>query len=155
MTLKGQEAVVAERRIYVVAGAVMGGVWAWGSGTPAWEHALRLLALVVCAGVLMSLAHRRRARLGRPVERRLHSGLLVGKVLLVAAALLLDQLLGLWVAEPSLITAFVLFAGIAAGGPALYRRLARDGGGAGDGGGAADGRPAPSDRRVLSGADAQ
>lgn len=140
---------MAERRIYVIAGAVMGGVWAWGSDTPAWEHALRLLAIVVCAGVLMSLAHRRRARLGRPVERRLHSGLLVGKVLLVAAALLLDQLLGLWFSDPSLITAVVLFAGIAAGGPALHRRLTRDGRGTGDP------RSAPSDRRVLSGVDAQ
>ncbi|MEU8839190.1 hypothetical protein AB0D97_08650 [Streptomyces roseus] len=138
-----------ERRIYAVAGVVMGGVWAWGSGTPAWEHALRLLALVVCAGALMALVHRRRARLGRPVERRLHRGLLVGKVLLVGAALLLDQLLGLWVSEPSLITAGLLFAGIAAGGPALHRRLARDGSGTGNR------RAAPSDRRVLSGADAR
>ncbi|GHE38969.1 hypothetical protein CP980_31360 [Streptomyces vinaceus] len=139
---------MAERRIYVVAGAVMGGIWAWGSGTPAWEHALRLLVLVVCAAVLMSLAHRRRARLGRPVHRRLHSGLLAGKVLLVAAALLLDQLLGPWVSEPSLITAVVLFAGIAAGGPALHRWLSRGGGGA------PDRRSEPSGRRVLSGVDA-
>ncbi|KOU21223.1 hypothetical protein ADK52_24055 [Streptomyces sp. WM6372] len=138
-----------ERRIYVVAGAVMGLVWAWGSGAPAWEHALRLLALVACAAVAMTLAHRRRARLGRPVDRRLHSGLLLGKVLLVAAALLLDQLLGLWVSEPSLITAAVLFVGIAAGGPALHRRLARDGGGT------RSRRPAPADRRVLTGADAE
>ncbi|MFI6149997.1 hypothetical protein [Streptomyces sp. NPDC051109] len=140
---------MSERRIYVIAGAVMGVVWAWGSGTPAWEHALRLLVLVACAAVAMALAHRRRARLGRPADRRLHSGLLLAKVLLVAAALLLDQLLGLWVSEPSLVTAAVLFAGIAAGGPALHRRLARDGGGAGGG------RPAPSDRRVLTGADAE
>ncbi|MFD5510418.1 hypothetical protein ACFWIB_21900 [Streptomyces sp. NPDC127051] len=143
-----------ERRIhvlvYVVAGAVMGVVWAWGADTPAWEHALRLLALVACAGAAMTLAGRRRARLGRPVHRRLHSGLLLGKVLLVAAALLLDQLLGLWVSEPSLITAVVLFVSIAAGGPALHRRLARARGGT------RGLRPAPSsDRRVLTGADAQ
>ncbi|ROQ94220.1 hypothetical protein EDE04_0633 [Streptomyces sp. 2132.2] len=140
---------MAERRIYVVAGAVMGGVWAWGADTPAWEHALRLLVLVVCAAVLMSLAHRRRARLGRPVDRRLHSGLLAGKVLLVAAALLLDHLLGLWVSEPSPITAVVLFAGIAAGGPALHRWLSRGGGGT------PDRRSEPSGRRVLSGVDAE
>ncbi|MFF4852326.1 hypothetical protein [Streptomyces sp. NPDC001194] len=138
-----------ERRIYVVAGAVMGGVWAWGSDTPAWEHALRLVALVACAALVMSLLHRRRARLGRPVDRRLHSGLLLGKVLLVAGALLLDQVLGLWVSEPSLITAVVLFVGIAAGGPALHRRLARDGSRA------SGRRPAQPDRRVLSGADAK
>ncbi|MFB7051884.1 hypothetical protein [Streptomyces vinaceus] len=143
---------MAERRIYVVAGAVMGGVWAWGSDTPAWEHALRLLVLVVCAAVLMSLAHRRRARLGRPVDRRLHSGLLAGKVLLVVAALLLDQLLGLWVSEPSLITAVVLFVGIAAGGPALHRWLSRDGSGEPD---RPDRLPEPSERRVLSGVDAE
>ncbi|MCC0100011.1 hypothetical protein K7B10_35560 [Streptomyces flavotricini] len=138
-----------ERRIYVVAGAVMGGIWAWGSDTPAWEHALRLVVLVGCAALAMSLLHRRRVRLGRPVDRRLHSGLLLGKVLLVGAALLLDQVLGLWVSEPSLITAVVLFAGIATGGPALHRRLARDGSGAG-------GRqPAPPDRRMLSRVDAE
>ncbi|MFI8261189.1 MULTISPECIES: hypothetical protein [unclassified Streptomyces] len=138
-----------ERRIYVVAGAVMGGVWAWGSDTPAWEHALRLVALVACAALVMSLVHRRRARLGRPVDRRLHSGLLLGKVLLVVGALLLDQVLGLWVSEPSLITAVALFVGIAAGGPALHRRLA------GDGSRASGRRPARPDRRVLSGADAK
>ncbi|MFF0218581.1 hypothetical protein [Streptomyces vinaceus] len=146
---------MAERRIYVVAGAVMGGVWAWGSDTPAWEHALRLLVLVVCAAVLMSLAHRRRARLGRPVDRRLHSGLLAGKVLLVVAALALDQLLGLWVAEPSLITAVVLFAGIAAGGPALHRRLSRGGSGEPDRPDRLPEPSEPSERRVLSGADAE
>ncbi|MFF4104719.1 hypothetical protein [Streptomyces sp. NPDC001903] len=149
---------MSERRIYVVAGAVMGGVWAWGSDTPAWEHALRLVVLVACAALVMSLRHRRRARLGRPVDRRLHCGLLLGKVLLVVAALLLDQLLGLWVAEPSLITAAVLFAGIAAGGPALHRRLARGGSGAGGSRAAGRGTPAartPSDHRVLSGADAR
>ncbi|WP_371645728.1 hypothetical protein OG974_06335 [Streptomyces sp. NBC_00597] len=114
-------------RAYGLAGIVMGAVWVMGSDTTAWEHALRVLALVVCAGAAMALLQRRRARLGRPADHRLHSGLLLGKVLLVAAALIVDGLLGLWIPEPSPITAALLCVAIAVGGPALHRRLSRDG----------------------------
>ncbi|MFJ3201607.1 hypothetical protein [Streptomyces sp. NPDC086989] len=116
--------------VYVLAGAVMGGVWALGSGTPAWEHALRVLALVLCATAAMELLRRRRARLGRlPVGRRLYRGLLLGKVLLVAAALAVDSAIGRWISEPGPVTAAALFAAVALGGPALHRRLAQEAGG--------------------------
>ncbi|KPI33602.1 hypothetical protein OV450_6435 [Actinobacteria bacterium OV450] len=129
---------MAERRTYALAGIAMGAVWIMGSDTSPRDHALRLLALVTAAGVAMALLHRRRARLGRPVDRRLHSGLLLGKVLLVVVALALDGLLGLWVSEPSLITAALLCLIIAFGGPSLHRWLARDGEGRREGR-----RPAP------------
>ncbi|MFJ3201483.1 hypothetical protein [Streptomyces sp. NPDC086989] len=129
---------MAERRTYALAGIAMGAVWIMGSDTSPRDHALRLLALVACAGAAMALLHRRRARLGRPVDRRLHSGLLLGKVLLVFVALALDGLLGLRVSEPSLITAALLCLIIAFGGPSLHRWLARDGEGRHEGR-----RPAP------------
>ncbi|MFE2140669.1 hypothetical protein ACFXA3_02740 [Streptomyces sp. NPDC059456] len=139
-----------ERRTYALAGIVMGAVWIMGSDTSPRDHALRLLALVACAGTAMALLHRRRARLGRPVDRRLHSGLLVGKVLLVVVALALDGLLGLWISEPSLVTAALLCLFIAFGGPCLHRWLAR-----GRKGGPEGRRPVPpADARVLSGAGA-
>ncbi|AYV31841.1 hypothetical protein HET69_18060 [Streptomyces sp. CJ_13] len=132
--------------VYVLAGIVMGVVWALGSDTPAWEHALRVLALVGCAAAAMTLLHRRRARLGRPVDHRLHSSLLLGKVLLVAAALVVDELLGRWVSDPSLITATLLAVTIAVGGPALHRRLSHGGSGP-------TAQAAPADPRVLCAAE--
>ncbi|MFJ3925197.1 hypothetical protein [Streptomyces sp. NPDC090022] len=128
--------------MYAVAGIVMGAVWVLGSDTPAWEHALRLVALVVCAGAAMTLVHRRRVRLGRPADHRLHAGLLLAKILLVVAALVLDGVLGLWLSEPSVITAVALTVSIAAGGPALHRWLSGKASGAGAGAGAGHG-PGP------------
>ncbi|MFF4452001.1 hypothetical protein [Streptomyces goshikiensis] len=132
--------------VYVLAGIVMGAVWALGSDAPAWEHALRVLVLVGCVAVAMTPLRRRRARLGRPVDHRLHSGLLLGKVLLVAAALFVDELLGRWISDPTLITAVLLAVTIAVGGPALHRRLSRGGTGP-------TVRAAPADPRVLCAAE--
>ncbi|AKL69396.1 hypothetical protein [Streptomyces sp. Mg1] len=128
--------------VYALAGIVMGVVWALGSDTPAWEHALRVLALVGCVVVVMTPLRRRRARLGRPVDHRLHSSLLLGKVLLVAAALVVDGLLGRWISDPSLITAVLLAVTIAVGGPALHRKLSHVAP-------APTAPPAPAEPRVL------
>ncbi|MFE9841475.1 hypothetical protein [Streptomyces goshikiensis] len=133
--------------VYALAGIVMGVVWALGSDTPAWEHALRVLALVGCAAVVMTLLRRRRARLGRPVDHRLHSSLLLGKVLLVAAALVVDDLLGRWISDPSLITAALLAVTIAVGGPALHRKLSHGGRGP-------TAHPVPAEPRVLCAVEA-
>ncbi|MEV7558320.1 hypothetical protein [Streptomyces sp. NPDC089795] len=109
---------------YAAVGAAVGGVWALGGDTPAWEHALRVLVVVLCVSVVGRFVGRRLVRVGRaPVDRRLFFGLVAGKVLLVAVALLVDQLAGLWCAEPALITAGFLFVLVTVGGPALHGRL--------------------------------
>ncbi|MER6445962.1 hypothetical protein DEJ51_31480 [Streptomyces venezuelae] len=111
---------------YAAAGAAVGGVWALGGDMPAWEHALRVLAVVLCVSVAARLVGPRLARAGRtPVDRGLFFGLVAAKVLLVAVALLVDQLVGLWFPDPALITAGFLFVLVAAGGPVLHGRLSR------------------------------
>ncbi|MFB7260371.1 hypothetical protein [Streptomyces nojiriensis] len=109
---------------YAAAGAAVGAVWAFGGDMPAWEHALRVLVVVLCVSVAGRLVGRRLVRAGRtPVDRGLFFGLVAAKVLLVAVALLVDQLAGLWFSEPALVTAGFLFALVAVGGPALHGRL--------------------------------
>ncbi|WKV70477.1 hypothetical protein AW27_002485 [Streptomyces sp. PCS3-D2] len=115
---------------YAAAGAAMGVVWAFGGDTPAWEHALRVLVLVLCVSVVGRLVGRRLARSGRAqLDRRLFLGLAAAKVLLVAVALVVDQVVGLWFSDPALITAGILFAAVTLGGPVLHARLSRGGGG--------------------------
>ncbi|MGZ9935127.1 hypothetical protein ACXNSR_35230 [Streptomyces sp. NC-S4] len=114
---------------YAAAGAAVGGIWALGGDMPAWEHALRVLVVVLCVSVAGRLAGRRLARTGRtPVDRGLFFGLVAAKVLLVAVALLVDRLAGLWFSEPALITAGFLFVLVTAGGPALHGRLSHGAG---------------------------
>ncbi|MFE7098923.1 hypothetical protein [Streptomyces erythrochromogenes] len=117
-----------KRFAYAAAGAAVGAVWAFGGNTPAWEHALRVLLVVLCVSVAGRLVGRRLARTGRaPLDRSLFLGLVAAKVLLVAVALLVDWAAGLWFSEPALITAGILFVVVALGGPALHGRLAHGG----------------------------
>ncbi|MFB6820776.1 hypothetical protein ACFCXA_04185 [Streptomyces virginiae] len=119
--------------VYAAAGAAVGGIWALGGDMPAWEHALRVLVVVLCVSVAGRFVGRRLARSGRAlVDRRLFFGLVAGKVLLVAVALLIDQLAGLWFADPALITAGFLFVLVALGGPALHGRLSHGTAGPGE-----------------------
>ncbi|MFD9480474.1 hypothetical protein [Streptomyces nojiriensis] len=111
---------------YAAAGAAVGGVWAFGGDTPAWEHALRVLVVVLCVSVAGRFVGRRLARAGHtPVDRGLFFGLVAAKALLVAVALVVDWLAGLWFSEPALITAGFLFVLVTVGGPALHGRLSR------------------------------
>ncbi|MFJ6785501.1 hypothetical protein [Streptomyces yangpuensis] len=110
---------------YAAAGAVVGAVWAFGADMPAWEHALRVLVIVLCVSVAGRLVAPRLARAGRaPLDRDLFLGLVAAKVLLVGVALLVDWAAGLWFSEPALITAGFLFVLVTLGGPVLHGRLA-------------------------------
>lgn len=109
---------------YAAAGAAVGAVWLLGGDMPAWEHALRVLGVVLSVSVAARVVGPRLARAGRaPLDRKLFFGLVAAKLLLVGVALLVDWLAGLWFAEPALITAGFLFVTVAAAGPALHGRL--------------------------------
>ncbi|NLU68842.1 hypothetical protein [Streptomyces sp. HNM0574] len=115
------------RAVYALAGLVMGVMWIRGGDEPAWEHALRVLVLVLVAPPVVHLVRRlRQRRRGEaPSGRQLPvARLTVAKVLLVGAGLGCDWLLGHWLAEPSRATAVGLCALIAAGGPKLHIRAA-------------------------------
>ncbi|MGW2036802.1 hypothetical protein [Streptomyces virginiae] len=109
---------------YAAAGVAVGAVWVLGGDMPAWEHALRVLVVVLCVSVAGRAVGPRLARAGRtPLDRKVFFGLVAAKVLLVGVALLVDWLAGLWFAEPALITAGFLFVAVTVGGPALHDRL--------------------------------
>ncbi|MFE9687239.1 hypothetical protein [Streptomyces sp. NPDC006285] len=75
---------------YLILGLIMGGLWAWHAGAPLWEHAVRLLALLLIGPPLLHRARaRRRRRLGLEGEPRLSLvRLTLLKLWLVALALL-------------------------------------------------------------------
>ncbi|RKT87412.1 hypothetical protein SAMN05421805_113125 [Saccharopolyspora antimicrobica] len=106
---------------YAVAALVIGGAWAFGWDVPLWQHALRLLVIVL---VLPPIVHLARRRLRRPVTAyppMRH--LVVAKVLLVAGAVGLELLLNRWTWWAPFITAAALAATVAVGGPPWHRKL--------------------------------
>ncbi|MFB7214049.1 hypothetical protein [Streptomyces sp. NPDC056255] len=106
---------------YIAVGLGIGGAWLLGRDVPPWEHALRLLAIVVVVPPAVHLLRRRRARATLPHLPLRH--LVAAKVLLVGAALGLDALLALWTVWAPVATALTLTLIVAVGGPPLHQRL--------------------------------
>lgn len=119
---------VPSRRAIRIGYAVAGGFFAWrwasaGHG-PAWQHAVQVLVMMAVLTAAVQLVRwRRRRGAGRPEAFRLPlRELLLGKALLVAAALGAEYLLARWTAHAQLVVGAGLFAAIALGGPALHSR---------------------------------
>ncbi|MEV5481690.1 MULTISPECIES: hypothetical protein [Streptomyces] len=110
--------------LYLVAGLVMGGVWAWNHDSPLWEHAVKLLVLLFVAAPLLHLARSRRAA-RRPAHRHRLSfvRLATAKIALVVLALGASWLLEDSMPHPDLIVAAGLAAVITLLGPLLHRCL--------------------------------
>ncbi|MFI1158901.1 hypothetical protein [Streptomyces sioyaensis] len=110
--------------LYLVAGLVMGGVWALNHGSPLWEHAVKLLVLLFVAAPLLHLARGRRAA-RRPAHRRRLSfvRLATAKITLVVLALGTSWLLEDLMPHPDLVVAAGLAAVITLLGPLLHRYL--------------------------------
>ncbi|WP_027946817.1 hypothetical protein [Amycolatopsis taiwanensis] len=112
----------AVRLGYTAAGLAIGVAWALGWDRPIWEHALRLLVLVLVVPPIIHLVRRRTGRTaGHPPLRHL----VVAKVLLVAAAIGLEVLLDHWTSWSALLTALALTITVAVGGPSLHHTLLR------------------------------
>ncbi|WP_405780933.1 hypothetical protein [Streptomyces sp. NBC_00859] len=109
---------------YPIAGLVMAGMWLRGAGSPAWEHALRVLVVVLVIPPVIHLVRRRRERrFGAAASHQVPLRRLVAlKVVLVGAALCCDWLLRTRVPEPATITAAGLLVAVALGGPAFHQR---------------------------------
>lgn len=111
-------------RLYLVAGLVMGGIWAWNHGAPLWEHAVKLLVVLFVGAPLLHLARSRRA--ARRPARRLRLSfvrLATAKVTLVALALGASWLLEDSMTHPDLAVAAGLATVITLLGPLLHRHL--------------------------------
>ncbi|WP_432000941.1 hypothetical protein [Streptomyces sioyaensis] len=110
--------------VYLVAGLVMGGVWAWNQGSPLWEHAVKLLVLMFVAAPLLRRVRSRRA--ARRPARRLQLSfvrLATAKVALVALAIGASWLLEDSMRNPDLAVAAGLTTVITVLGPLLHRYL--------------------------------
>jgi len=120
-------AALAIRIRYLVAGVVLGLIWAWHADEPPWEHVLRLVVVVLILAPILRLAPQ---LLGvRGVRSRSRSvswpRLLAAKVPLLALALLADWGLHHWMTATAsgLVTAAALAAAVATLGPVLHARL--------------------------------
>ncbi|MEV7465647.1 hypothetical protein AB0O20_03900 [Streptomyces kronopolitis] len=111
-------------RVYLVAGLVMGGIWAWNHGAPLWEHAVKLLVVLFVGAPLLHLARGRRAARRPPRRLRLSFvRLAAAKVALVALALGASWLLEGSMTDPDLAVAAGLTTVITLLGPFLHRHL--------------------------------
>ncbi|MFE2162053.1 hypothetical protein ACFW9M_30125 [Streptomyces lydicus] len=109
---------------YLVAGLVMGGIWALNQGEPLWEHAAKLLVLLFVAAPLLHLARRRRtARHPEHRHRLSFVRLAVAKVALIALALGAGWLLDGAMDHPDLAVAAGLTTVVSLVGPLLHRLL--------------------------------
>ena len=106
---------------YAVIGVVLGGAWAANWGLPPWEHALRLVVLLLVVVPVVNLARSRHLRRrGRPAEPSSHlRGLVISKVILVALALVVEIALERWLplGTATTVVALLLFVVVVVAGP--------------------------------------
>lgn len=116
---------------YAVFGAIIGGLWLWNSGEPAWVHALRTaLFVVVVLPVGYWRAQKLRIRRGRPPLPQLSLVRIIGaKLALLVVALIVSYLITPLTPHTDQFIAAGLFLAVVVGGPLchhLFVRPARD-----------------------------
>ncbi|MDI3390307.1 hypothetical protein QIS99_29550 [Streptomyces sp. B-S-A8] len=121
MTPGPEPATTGLRLVYAAAGLLIGGAWAYGRDMPLWEHALRLCVIVVVVPPVLHLVRSRLRRRSAAQHLPLRQ-LVVTKVLLVAAAVVVELLLDPLTAWASFVTAAALAAVVAVGGPAWHQK---------------------------------
>jgi hypothetical protein len=107
---------------YVLAGAAIGGIWAWHAGESPLQHAARLIVLLVIVRLAMMVRTTIRAKRGKPATEPPVSlaRFVVAKLALVAVGVCASLLLGLWLADPDYVTAVLLFVVTALVGPRIH-----------------------------------
>jgi hypothetical protein len=111
---------------YLVAGVALGALWLVNGGRSVWEHALRLLVLVLVVATVLELLRRRRGG-ARTGSRRAYVRLLTAKLALIGLAFAAEALLAHWsvlgAAGAEDVVALALALAVAVGGPMLHERL--------------------------------
>lgn len=113
---------------YAIAGLVIGGAWIWRAGASLWEHALRLLIVLVVVAPTLGYLRRRRATRGGGRPSYLPLPQLIGaKLVLIVIAVGVQWLLerSLSATDASVIVGVGLGLTVAVGGPQLHRYLIR------------------------------
>lgn len=114
---------------FFVAGLILGGTWIWRSKAPLWEHALRLVfVMLVLAPALRWLRNRAAKQSGRPAPRSFRSRYwLLAKLALIgigtAVQAGLEQTMSR--TDAALVVGALLFAATALGGPLITVRAIR------------------------------
>jgi hypothetical protein len=124
-------AALAIRIRYLVAGLVLGLVWAWHAGEPLWEHVLRLVIVVLILAPILHLlpqilgVRRTRTRTRARARSVAWPRVLAAKVPLIALALLADWGLRHWMTARAsgIITGVAMAVAVATLGPVLHTRL--------------------------------
>jgi hypothetical protein len=111
---------------YAVAGVVLAGTWVWHENQPPWEHAARVLVVMLVLGPVVRWIRRRvtagspgRGGRGFPVRTWI-----IAKLTLVAVGLGVEWLLELWISRSTaaIIVAAGMAVAVALGGPWLHGR---------------------------------
>jgi hypothetical protein len=111
-------------RPYVVAGLIMGAVWAFNHGDSVAEHAIRFGFLLFVIAPLLHWLYRRRMREAQPGEQHLSFWrLIAAKATLLAVALGASALLTQWTGAGDYLVAAGIVAAFAIAGPRLHGRL--------------------------------
>jgi hypothetical protein len=133
----GEAAVATSRAVvvrYAVAGLVLGATWVWHENQPPWEHALRVLVVLLVVGPgLRWLRERVVPRWGRGGARRFPwRGWIAAKLTVVLLGVAAEWLLERWVSRTvaATVVAVAVALAVALGGPWLHGRRARSARGA-------------------------
>jgi hypothetical protein len=113
---------------FAVAGVVIGGAWIWRAGASLWEHALRVLVVLLIAAPTLSYLRRRHAkRNGRPVGYFPMKELVIAKLGLITVAVGLQWALQKAVSTTtaSVVVGIAMAVTVGVGGPLLQRHVIR------------------------------
>lgn len=120
---RGAPALRQTRLRYLVAGAVLGGLWFIARGVPLWEHGAQTLVVMIALTTLQFVV---RVRRGQRAAFAGYARLVATKVALVAVAVIAQWLLSRWTSGADAMVAVGMAILVAALGPALDARAAFD-----------------------------
>ncbi|WIY01618.1 hypothetical protein QRX60_47655 [Amycolatopsis mongoliensis] len=112
------------RSRFLALGLLLGVLWYVNGSRPLWEHALRMLVLMIVVLVALELLARRRYH-GNERPHIRHGWIIGAKLALLAVAVGADWLLAQWTSRANLIVAIGLAVVVAVAGPRLAHRAVR------------------------------
>ncbi|WP_236796862.1 hypothetical protein [Amycolatopsis sp. GM8] len=110
---------------YLVAGVLIGVLWAWHSGEPPWETLLRLVITVLAVRTVLAVVQAVARRMGRLAGPSLHTGwLLIAKGGLIVGAFVVTEVLSaMGVGAADWIVAALIVVVVTVFGPGLHPKL--------------------------------
>jgi hypothetical protein len=115
----------APARPYVVAGLIMGGVWAFNAGAPIAEHAVRFGFLLFVIAPILFEVYKRRMRVSDPALPKLSFWrVMAAKAAVLCLALVASAVLARWMdADADYVVAAGIVTVFAVAGPRIHAHL--------------------------------